>query len=436
LLDALGAQVLRLDRQSAFLSEELASRYEEIDLLYTIGEVLSRTARFEDAAATILEAVAEVVGANRSSIGVLDEERRKIRLVAARGFDPGTATHISLDDPDSIAAEVVREAHPLVGVADPARDGQRRGYRGEAYLSVPICITSKQGAHRCLGVISLTDRRSGDRFSAADQKIVSAAANQIGAAIQLSRLIEQQREQQRLQDELKLSRELQRLLLPAPSVLRGDAQVAARCVPTEAVGGDFYTFNRLGLGVVAVMLGDVASHGFPAALVMAAVLAAAGIQAGSGASPDLTLRALHDNLGERLSTSETYLTVFYGILDPTRQLLTWASAGHPYAFRIPSSGAPERLEVTAPPLGLGNAAEIVSRSVRWDTKGDLLCLWTDGLVDAGNPQGERFGESRLVALLQELRARSPEEIVERVMTTIERFAPHSDDDRTLLVLRL
>ena len=426
----------RLDRQSAFLSEELASRYEEIDLLYTIGEVLSHTARFEDAAATILAAVSEVVGAHRSSIGVLDEEGRKISLVAARGFDPGSAMHIALDDADSIAAAVVREAQPRSGIADPSRQDPRRGYRSEAYLSVPICITSKQGTPRCLGVISLTDRRAGSRFSPADQKIVSAAANQIGAAIQLSRLIEQQREQQRLRDELQLSRELQRLLLPAPSVLRNDAQVAARCVPTEAVGGDFYTFNRLGLGVVAVMVGDVASHGFPAALVMAAVMAAAGIQAGSGASPDLTLRTLHDNLGEQLSTTETYLTVFYGILDPTRQLLTWASAGHPYAFRIPRAGAPERLGVTAPPLGLGNATEIVSRSVRWNAETDLLCLWTDGLVDARNGTGERFGEARLLALLEECRSGAPEEIVERVMTAIERFAAGSEDDRTLLVLRL
>lgn len=226
------------------------------------------------------------------------------------------------------------------------------------------------------------------------------------------------------------------MLLPAPSVLRNDANVAARCVPTEAVGGDFYTFNRLGLGAVAVMVGDVASHGFPAALVMAAVLAAAGIQAGSGASPDVTLRTLHDNLGERLTSADTYLTIFYGILDPTRKILTWASAGHPYAFRIPATGAAERLETTAPPLGLGNAAEIVSRSISWDTRGDLLCLWTDGLSDAANQRGERFGEPRLIRMLEELRALAPEEIVERVMAATERFASSSQDDRTLLVLRL
>jgi serine phosphatase RsbU (regulator of sigma subunit) len=227
------------------------------------------------------------------------------------------------------------------------------------------------------------------------------------------------------------------LLLPEPSVLKQDAQVAARCVPTDAVGGDFYTFNRLGLGVVAVMLGDVASHGFPAALVMAAVMAAAGIQAGSGASPDATLKSLHDTLGERLSFADTYLTVFYGILDPGRQLLTWASAGHPYAFRVPRAGSAERLETTAPPLGLGASSEIGVRSVRWDAAHDLLCLWTDGLVDAAGPTdgAERFGEGRLIELVERHRTESPQEIVTRVMAAVEQFAPVREDDRTLLVLR-
>lgn len=435
MLDALGARLTRLDQQCGFLAEELASRYEEIDLLYTISEVLGRTVRFEEAAATILRAVADVVRAGRASIALIDEPARVLRTVAARGFDPSVAPVTPLDDPGSIAARVAREARPRAGIAERG-DRAIRGYRGEAYMSLPICFHVKPEQFRCLGVINLTDRLDGGRFTAADQKIVAAAANHIGAAIQLSRHIDQEREQQRLRDELQLSRELQRLLLPSPSVLRNDARVAARCVPTEAVGGDFYTFNRLGLGVVAVMLGDVASHGFPAALVMAAVMAAAGIQAGSGASPDVTLRALHDNLGERLSFAETYLTVFYGILDPERKLLTWASAGHPYAFRIPRSGPGQRLEVTAPPLGLGRAADITARSIPWDREGDLLCLWTDGLADAANPAGERFGEARLRGLLEELRGEAPEAIVERVMATIERFAPDPADDRTLLVLRL
>ena len=434
LLRELSTHLRRQDRQLGFLSEDLASRYEEIDLLYTITEMLTRTGRFEEAAASMLATVADAVGAARVSLALLDESGESLRIVASRGLPlEGNARVIPLDDATSIAARVAREGQPLTGTADGSGS---RSHAGESYLCLPVSSSAGTGGTRCLGVLSLANRREGGRFSAAEQKIVAAAANQIGVAITLSRMLEQEREQQRLRGELELSRELQRLLLPSPAVLRDDAEVAARCVPTEAVGGDFYTFNRLGLGVVAVMLGDVASHGFPAALVMAAVMATAGIQAGSGASPDVTLKSLHENLGERLSFVETYLTVFYGILDPGRGLLTWASAGHPYAFRVPRAGPAERLETTAPPLGLGNAEDISARSVSWDREGDLLCLWTDGLVDAESGSGERFGEPRLVKLLEESRGDSAEAIVSRVMTAVDAFAEIPRDDRTLLVLRL
>ena len=435
-LQALLSGILRADRATSYLSAELAARYQEIDLLYTISEVLGHTVRLDEAAATIVRAVAEVVGAGRASIAVCDDETRVLRTVAARGFAVTEAAPVSLDDPHSIAAQVVRESRVLDGTAGDGRRANARGYHAEAYLSVPICFTPPGQPSRCIGVINLTDRVDGGRFSAADQKLVAAAANQIAAAIELARLVVKEREQQRLHDELELARDLQLLLLPAPDVLRGDARVAVRCIPTERVGGDFYTFNRLGLGVVAVMLGDVASHGFAAALVMAAVMAAAGIHASSGATPDVTLRALRDSLAERLASSDTYLTVFYGILDPGRARLTWASAGHPYAFRVAASGSPQRLDATAPPLGLGGSAEIGSSSVPWEKGRDLLCLWTDGLMDSENAAGERFGEARLLSALERRRALEPEQIVAEVMAEVDAFATRIKDDRTLLVLRL
>ena len=418
-LQSLLSSILRADRATHFLSAELAARYQEIDLLYTVSEVLGHTLKLEEAAGTIVRAVADVVGARHATIAVVEEDTGLLRTIASRGIAPERAT-VPLDDPHSQAARAVREVRP----------------HSDHDLNVPICYTPPEGDSRCLGVITLGERANGGRFTPSEQKLVAAAANQIASGIELARLVVKERERQRMQDELELARDLQLLLLPAPSVLRGDAQVAVRCIPTEQVGGDFYTFNRLGLGVVAVMVGDVASHGFAAALVMAAVMAAAGIHASSGATPDVTLRALRDNLAERLFSSDTYLTVFYGILDPGRARLTWASAGHPYAFRIAATGTVERLDATAPPLGLGGTAEIESRSIAWEKGKDLLCLWTDGLHDAENEQGERFGEARLLEALVKRRGQAPERIVAGVLAEVDQFTKSFKDDRTLLVLRL
>ncbi len=425
---------VRADREAARLSEELATRYEEIDLLYSITEVLGRTTRLDEAAASIVRQVSDVVGAARASIVVHDERSGRLRTVAARGFDARRVSDITIDDPDSIAARVFRENRASIGVAPETSED--RGYLGRGYMSLPICSHAPGASSRCVGVINLTDRMVGGRFSASDAKLVSAAANQIGVAIELARLLDREREQQRLHAELELAQHLQLSLLPDPSVLHGDALVAARCLSAEQVGGDFYTFSRLGLGLVGVMLGDVSSHGFAAALGMAAVMAAAGIHASSADPPDLTLAALRDSLSGKLASSETYLTVFYGILDPNHGRLTYSNAGHPYAFRVSAAGTAERLEATAPPLGLAGNEALSSRAVAWSKKDDLLCLWTDGLVDACNAEGERFGEARLLSALLARRSLVPERIVSEVLAEADAFAPAPSDDRTLLVLRL
>lgn len=419
-MHALFSLFLRAERESAHLSEELATRYEEIDLLYTINDVLGQTLRLEDAANSIIREVSAVVGAGRASMAVLDADSACLRTVGALGRDRSLASVIQLDDPHSVAARAVREGEPQVGAG---------------FMSVPITYRAPGGVPRCVGVINLSDRTGEGGFTPTDQKLVTAAANQVGAAIELARLVARQREQQRLQDQLELAHHLQRSLLPSPDVLRGDAEVAVRCVQTEQVGGDFYYFNRLGLGLVGVMVGDVSSHGIPAAIVMAAVMSAAGIHATAGDAPDQTLMALGASLAAKFASSDTYLTVFYGILDPINRRLNWASAGHPHAFRVPADGPPERLEATAAPLGLGTAV-IESRTIPWTAGRDLLCLWTDGLVDAQNEAGERFGEGRLLAALSARRGWIPELIVAGVMAEADGFAPRPEDDRTLLVLRL
>ncbi len=433
--------MLDTERQRGVIAEELANRYQEIDLLYAISEILGQTVRLEEATRTIVREVSTVVGAKRASIMVHDEVAHVLRTVAARGFDLDGLRPVSVDDECSVAARVYREQRTIVHAPDEMAElsadcGVDRGYKGRAYLSVPICYGAAGLPLRCIGVINLTDRIGGDRFTPGDRKLVAAVANQIGAAVENAKLVERDLNQQQLRRELELAHDLQLKLLPLPSVLHGDAEVAARCLPAESVGGDFYTFSRLGRGRVGVMLGDVASHGFSAALVMALVLSAAGIHAAASVTPDETLSALLDSLSTELAETEMYFSVFYGVLDPLGGRLAYASAGHPYAFRVPRFGDPERLEATAPPLGLATAGSIQRRQLPWSVGHDLLVLWTDGLVDARNDDGEPFGEQRLLDEVCARRNESPEAIVQAVLAAAEAFGSRPIDDRTILVLRM
>ena len=432
------AVILEAERNRGVLAEELSSRYEEIDLLYAISEILGQTVRLEEATRTIVREVSTVVGARRASIMVHDEAAGVLRTVAARGFGVQGLAPVNLDDPNSIAARVYREqraiAHdPSPGSGTAEADG--RGYRGQAFLSVPICYGASDAPLRCVGVINLTDRIGGDRFTVTDRKLVSAVANQIGAAVENARLVERDLQQQRMSRELELAHDLQLKLLPSPSVLAEDAQVAARCFPADSVGGDFYTFTRLGRGRVGVMMGDVSSHGYSAALIAALVMAAAGIHAAASLTPDETLAALQESLATELATTEMFFSVFYGVLDPLTRRLSYANAGHQHAFRVPRIGMPERLETTAPPLGLGPPGAIHRKQLPWTFGTDLLVLWTDGLVDARNDAGEPFGETRLLDRVCAMRSETPEAIVRGVLEEAEAFGSRPIDDRTILVMR-
>ena len=119
--------------------------------------------------------------------------------------------------------------------------------------------------------MNLSGRRSGQPFTAGDEKLVTAIATQIGTAIQINRLVRSSLSQQRLQQEMQLANDLQMKILPNTSHFLPEAQVAARVIPAESVGGDFYHLFRLGEGRTGVMVGDVSSHGYRAALVMALV---------------------------------------------------------------------------------------------------------------------------------------------------------------------
>jgi sigma-B regulation protein RsbU (phosphoserine phosphatase) len=289
-----------------------------------------------------------------------------------------------------------------------------------------------------IGVINLTDRTGEDAFTAGDRKLVAAIANQIGAAIENARLVERDLGQQRVRHEMELAHDLQLKLLPSPAVIATKADVAARCRPAESVGGDFYNLLSLHEERVGVMIGDVSSHGFGAALIMALAMAASGIHAETAESPHEALRRLETSLSEELSETEMFLTLCYAVADPPQGTLTYANAGHPHAFLVSTDGGGvvTRLEATRPPLGLGDGG--AERVVPFQRGRAILCLFTDGLADARGPSGERFGEQRVLSHVINLRHRPARHILEAVFTDIAAFTGGvpANDDRTLVLIKV
>ena len=437
------ASVLAAERDAAQVAAELSERYEEIDLIYTISEILGHTIRLDEAAQRILREVSTVVGARRATLLVHDPADHVLRIVAAQGMNPEDAEPIEVDDLCSVAARVFRDMRIVsYDPTDPKAVSpgcpEGRNYRGQAFLSVPVLYAAPGARGKPIGVINLTDRNGQDAFTAGDRKLVAAIANQIGAAIENARLVAQDLGQQRVRRELELARDLQLKLLPSPLVLAARVDVAARCRQAESVGGDFYNLLNLGDDRFGVMIGDVTSHGFSAALIMALVMAAAGIHAQAAGTPSEVLRRLEESLAPELASTEMFLTVFYAVVDPRAERITYANAGHAHAFLVSArTGEPVRLEATRPPLGLATApgSDAVRAARR---RQEILCLFTDGVADAQSARGDRFGEDRVLGHVARMKDRPAQEILEAVHADLAGFtggAPPTDD-RTVVIVKV
>lgn len=431
------ARALRHDAEIRDFSGEIADRYEEITLLYSISEILGSTISLGAAARTILSEVVSILGARRATLWVYDTDRQRLDRAAVVG-DVAQLGPIDLADTSSVTAGVFREGRPLILAAEeerPRSDAEPpHGPRGPL-LSVPVSYTPPEGEPRTVGVINVTGPNADETFSAGDLKLLSAIASQIGAAVENNRLISATLRQERLDRELELAHDLQLKLLPPLEPFQGYAEVAARCVPAESVGGDFYHLFRLPAGRLGVMIGDVSSHGFGAALIMALAMSAVAIHAGEGDPPAEVLRRVHHALIDELTSTEMYLTLFYGVVDPRAGTLAYANAGHPYAFRVGPDGEHLRLAATSPPLGIIDLADYRECTVPWEGGRDLLFLFTDGLSDALGAAG-RPGEEVLVEEVARGRGEPAAELLDRLFGIARGERSTPADDRTAVLARI
>ncbi|MEE9133933.1 MAG: SpoIIE family protein phosphatase [Gemmatimonadota bacterium] len=413
---------------------DLAERQEEIELLHSITETLGAVTRLEDAATRILKGVVSVTGAERASLWIYDPSAEELVLAASEGPARISVERVPVSSGASVSALAFRENRTvrLEDVGDlPEGLADRLGPKPEPWVAVPVSYTSPGGAMRTVGVLNLIGRRTGSVISdAGETRLLMTLARQIGSAIENLRLFEEILSREKLIGELELAQDLQMKLLPDLSEFREVADAAARCVPARPVGGDFYQLFKLSDGKIGAMLGDVTSHGFSASLIMALSMSVMGIYARETASPGDLLRALHHALIQKLESTEMFMTIFYGVIDPLRGRLCYANAGHAHAFRLHGDEAPERLVATSPPLGIAEYGAYGEALIPW-APGDVLCLFTDGLT---NPS-LRTTEAAVLEAVKLHRNGSAEEIVEAMFEARGRSGDSAPDDQTAFVLR-
>jgi hypothetical protein len=242
-------------------------------------------------------------------------------------------------------------------------------------------------------------------------------------------------ERERVKAEIDAANRIQAALLPLDAPDLVGASVSSHYRAATEIGGDYFDFLKVASGEIGIAFGDVSGHGLTSGIVMAMAKSALLVQVDYDPAP----RAVLDVLNEiviKTAPRRTMMTFFFGLLDPRAQTLRFSSAGHldPYVYRV-ASGKMEMLSSWGFPLGVRRRDPFREHTVEF-TAGDRLVLYSDGLIECVDDDGEPFGFERFEQVIKSNGHLSAEEIKKALLLAVRKFTRNRppEDDQTLVVV--
>ena len=287
-----------------------------------------------------------------------------------------------------------------------------------------------------LGMIVVSSSARHRVFSQDDLELLTSLASVAALRIRNVALTEEAADRRRLQEEVALARQIQMSLIPDSLPEVAGYELYGGNVPSRGVSGDYFeVIERLDGRECVLFIADVSGKGIAASLLTAYIVALSSAPIEDGLAPEEVFARVSRRLYRRTPT-ERFATALLGVLDPAAATIRFANAGHNPALLLRADGTTEQLAATGIPLGLMPAAEYTSEEFAM-APGDLLVLYTDGIVEAIDPDEQEYDLPRLQELCRRHAAEPLTEIaeaLERELASFARGVPFADD-RTLVMLR-
>ncbi len=300
---------------------------------------------------------------------------------------------------------------------------------------VRLVLPMKDSQH-LLGFLALTDKITGYRYSSEDLNLLGVLSNQMVSALTNARLYVESLERIRLQEEVSMARQIQLDLLPSSPPILECSQIYAQSTPSRTIGGDFYDFIELDDSRIGVVIADASGKGMPAALMIAQTQAMIRSELNNGNSIATMLANVNQQIVKSTS-SEKYVTLFYGELNTKTHEFSYANAGHNYPMLVRSSGEVELLQEGGPIIGALPGLHYEEATVQLE-KDDLLFLFTDGLSEAMNENDEEYTEERICKFIVSHREHDPQSILQNIVADVRTHDPSTppQDDTTIIALKM
>jgi phosphoserine phosphatase RsbU/P len=375
----------------------------------------------------------DLVGADRCSVWLLDDKHDGIWTTFAHGL----SETIRIARTEGIVGDCICRGEVIVS-NDVASDTRfwRRVDDSSGYRTVSMVVVPLYSEGRVIGALQALNKVGG--FSSSDVDILNFMAFYSASTIQAERLREDAESARLLRRELELAQEVQRNLLPqTPKAISG-LEISTYFRPASSVGGDYYDLLPLHTGEFSFTLGDVSGKGLPAAVLMASIQT---VLRNELLRAPLPLSKLFERLNEtvfRSSTSTQYSTLFCGVLDPSRCVLTYANAGGvPPLILHPTQQSPQYLSQANFPIGLFVNSTYEQTTVRLAPDSVIVCI-SDGVSEAMNVQSESWNFTEIEELLGKNVERPIETLVASIVAGLEIFTTgaRQSDDITVVAMRV
>ena len=426
---AIGLDNARLYRASV---RDAATR----ELLFEVSRETSSTLDLHLLLDKIADGLTKVIDYDLFAIFLLDPQSGDLILRNTRGWSAESIRLYSrIEKGTGLYWKAIKERRSFV-IEDTSvqpsylpketLDGRRLG----SQINIPLLAKD-----RPVGVMSLEGRES-CCIDDEHERVLNTLANQIAIAIENAQLYEEiLTREKKLKSDTELAREVQRSMLPDETPVVPSFDFGSAYIPAENLGGDFYDYIRLPNGRTGIVIADVSGKGVAAAMIMAASRGAVRSAARHQTEPAAVLHDANRRLYRDIKRN-VYITACYGVLDPAQGSFTYSSAGHFPPVLVRDNGDSSYLEAGGTILGMFDGVGFEEDTVTMSS-GDLICFYTDGIVDAFNHDEEPFDEARLEKLLVKIRHLPAREIVQRIISTVQEFSRgcKQHDDMTVIVLK-
>src|SRR3954468_17937237 len=430
------------------------------DFLHGLGEAFTETIRATDLHRLIVEGAARVLDAQGGSLYMMERAGGKLApAYISKGCPPfiDVPTHIlqqaasnssalesylrlhAIAPGEGIIGHVWQTREPVL-LTDLANAPELAGLRGTSLGAASGMGTPLLYGKQNMGVLALGNGLSSPSFTQSDFVVFKSIAEQSAFALYNAIIYSEANEKKRLDHDLEIARDIQRILLPSESPVFPGFEISGINIPARHVSGDYFDYLEVDKSKLGVAIADVSGKGVPASIIMAICRSVLRSQAAGNASPAEVLQKVNRQLYPDIK-EDMFISMAYLILDHANGSVTLSRAGHdaPIFFEAETGNiAP----VKPPGMVLGIDSGSVFDRITGDfalsfKRDDCLLLYTDGVTEALDANGDEFGPDRMIECMRTSARDGAAAIINRVIDELRAFvgAQPQNDDITLIAIR-